>query len=412
MPLRYLHYIRIKMKITLLLASLVLGTGLVSPDPTFGMWNQGYNASESPVLSFAKMGHKVFASQQSGPLVYTSDGGRDWWFAGSESGDFPAILSIGQRLLAATYGKIMLSTDSGVTFQSITKGLPSANIRSLASNGGRLFAGTDKGVYRSEDSGNSWMAASNGLIHDSVTSLMVDGGALYAGSMDGFLSSTTDNGLSWQMIDTVEGVGQSVTTLAVCGRNMFAGTLRKVFRSSDSGKSWKAVYSVVRSYDRSVGGPMCIRGFATFGSSGIDVGTLEGIFRSTNSGDKWDNLGGTIDQVSGFAAFGNDEWAGTQSGIIWWSIGGITDEVPHLLSAPTLLQISPNPSTGRVQIQLASGESLRDVNVTNLLGQTVFHSEQAAAPSAVIDLSGLPTAVYYVTVSSVDGSVHGRVITQ
>jgi hypothetical protein len=73
-------------------------------------------------------------------------------------------------------------------------------------------------------------------------------------------------------------IGISIASIAVSGKNIYAGTSRGVFLSSDNGVSWKVVNTGLKS----------IRG-VDFVASGANIvaGTDAGTFLSTNSGASW-----------------------------------------------------------------------------------------------------------------------------
>jgi len=75
---------------------------------------------------------------------------------------------------------VLRSTDGGATWQSATRGLDNAWVRSFAfdpADPGVIFAGLQSGtppVYKSTDGGNSWRPAGRGLPVTNVLSLAVD----------------------------------------------------------------------------------------------------------------------------------------------------------------------------------------------------------------------------------------------
>jgi hypothetical protein len=91
------------------------------------------------------------------------------------------------------------------------------NITALAVNGSNIFAAVDwKGVYHSTNNGTSWNAVNSGLPTTSdITSLAVSGSSIFAGTTghgDGVFRST-DNGTSWTATNSGMCPNASVTTL-------------------------------------------------------------------------------------------------------------------------------------------------------------------------------------------------------
>lgn len=64
-----------------------------------------------------------------------------------------------------------------------------------------------------------------------------------------------------------------------------------------------------------------------------------------------------------------------------------------------LASIYPNPTTGMVAIK---GENLRQAEVVNMLGQQVF-SKHCKGNELHIDMTALPTGVYFVTITDEEG---------
>ena len=65
------------------------------------------------------------------------------------------------------------------------------------------------------------------------------------------------------------------------------------------------------------------------------------------------------------------------------------------LADNSLLSVSPNPTSGWLQISLPEGNTLEAVRVMDLAGKTVRNLElSAAAANTEIDLSGLPKGIY------------------
>lgn len=66
---------------------------------------------------------------------------------------------------------------------------------------------------------------------------------------------------------------------------------------------------------------------------------------------------------------------------------------------PSFATIHPNPSNNTLTI---TGESLRQIDITNMLGQRVA-THEAEGPQATIDISPLPTGIYFVSIIDEDG---------
>ena len=78
--------------------------------------------------------------------------------------------------------------------------------------------------------------------------------------------------------------------------------------------------------------------------------------------------------------------------------------VPENQDSNDWVTVHPNPTSGFVSVK---GENLRQAKVFNMLGEKVF-SVQGKDNELQIDMSSLPTGVYFVIVTDEDGqkSVH------
>ncbi len=77
---------------------------------------------------------------------------------------------------------------------------------------------------------------------------------------------------------------------------------------------------------------------------------------------------------------------------------------------PTLTEnsfsIFPNPTTGKLTID-AKGEIIKQIEMTNTLGQVVFHSTTA---TNTIDISGLSAGVYTLSLTTLNGTASQRIL--
>jgi photosystem II stability/assembly factor-like uncharacterized protein len=149
---------------------------------------------------------------------------------------------------------------------------------------GNLFAGPEwAGVYRSTDGGVSW--DSTGLISgQSVYALApLANGKIYAGavpldpSVDGGIYVSSDGGLTWDSLGLKDWGVYSV--LALKNSQLFLGTDRGVFRSSNGGNDWE-----VASVGLVAGNALSL---LAVDSSTVLVGTDFGLFRSPDNGTSW-----------------------------------------------------------------------------------------------------------------------------
>ncbi|MFN3871645.1 MAG: T9SS type A sorting domain-containing protein [Ignavibacterium sp.] len=198
-----------------------------------------------------------------------------------------------------------------------TNGPGAGNVRAIVNIGSNLFAGTEGGgVYLSTDNGTNWTAVNQGLTNLNVTSFAVSGTNLFAGTFDGVFL-TTNNGVNWTKVST--GITNPVIlSLAVNGSTIFAGANGVIpgypglFVSTDNGANWSIANSGLTN---NVVTSILING------SDVFAGTAGGVFISTNNGASWTavNSGLTNTSVYKLASNGNNIFAATNGGGVFLS---------------------------------------------------------------------------------------------
>ncbi|HKJ81319.1 MAG TPA: hypothetical protein VJ954_04800, partial [Ignavibacteriaceae bacterium] len=192
----------------------------------------------------------------SGGVFYSTDEGTEWkgptmHGEGYRWAEFSAIYSRGNNYVFAgdINGNVCVSTDGGKQLTLQTQIEQGATVTAFASISTSVFAATKPyesgvagGVYKSSDNGATWTAVNNGLptladTNTNVTSLAVIGSNLFAGTGHGVYLSR-DNGTNWTKVNN--GLTTSrIYSLAVKGNDLFAGTDNGVFLSNNNGTSWK-----------------------------------------------------------------------------------------------------------------------------------------------------------------------------
>lgn len=125
-------------------------------------------------------------------------------------------------------GLILRSTDRGLTFETASTGLPTAEVLSFNSievdpRDGAIYAAGGRAVYKSVDGGDSWQEANSGLEGLVVRRLALDGaqvGVVYAATVDRGVYRTVDGGASWAPTGTAALV---ITARGVVGAADFLG---------------------------------------------------------------------------------------------------------------------------------------------------------------------------------------------
>ena len=134
-------------------------------------------------------------------LFASTDRGKTW-HGGPVLGrtDFRRIRSNRELLIAATHREILISHNTGATWQ-VAKPSPSSNIRGIAvTSNGTIFLAAREGAFRSSDSGDSWQKMGNGLPELNLSSISYDpdSGVLRATNLsNGIVYRSHDDGRNW-----------------------------------------------------------------------------------------------------------------------------------------------------------------------------------------------------------------------
>lgn len=181
-----------------------------------------------------------------GSLEITSDLGKSWRPFAARFGDFPAgkLAAADNRIYLRTgpdldfsHENLVVSQDTGRTWNDASSGLPSDVLTATASLSVDIFAGSAVGVYRSVNGGEDWMPCNQGLgAAPSVSALAASGDTLFAATQqDQGVYVSADRGASWRPLrDTATGVSAPypLCLLSVPG-GLLAGTSRGLLMRYD-----------------------------------------------------------------------------------------------------------------------------------------------------------------------------------
>jgi photosystem II stability/assembly factor-like uncharacterized protein len=163
--------------------------------------------------------------------------------------------------------------------------------------------------------GHAQWVQTSGPSGGTITSIAVLGGDVFAGTASGVFRST-DGGASWSCVTT--GVqNASIQGLAVIDTDLFAATTTGVVRSTNKGVTW------TEADQGFTGNPTAL--FAV-GTDLFLVPEVNEVFRSSDFGATWDTIPTLTDSAAFcFAAMGGIYFAGTEvNGIVFSTDSGVT----------------------------------------------------------------------------------------
>lgn len=199
-----------------------------------------------------------------------------------------------QTVLIVVRNNLYRSSDGGVSWQRITKGLDYSSLfitdlELSQQNDGFAFLGTlGDGIYRSSDKGLTWQNTSKGLDELTIDHIIVSptSSKIVLASISDRLYLTQNSGDSWQQVfqskNPIEALGFSND-----GKLVIAANTKELLVSRDSGATWQAsdrsasglpLDSPIVAIEPMLGGPV--------GSMWLGTET-QGIFQTTDQSKTW-----------------------------------------------------------------------------------------------------------------------------
>ena len=257
--------------------------------------SRGLRGDTIKTIAIDPFNSNVLYAGASESLYKSFNGGETWEFIPE---DFPVdslvINPLNNHIIyAGTRGSgVLKSSDAGITWKSVNKGLLFKNVRNDALvinsvNPDTLYvavennAGEGKGVYKTINGGRSWNATNSGLFNlvRGIAIDPVDPEILYAGTLFNGIFKTVNGGKLWSKL-THSPHEQSITIEVdnINNNIIYNGTFGSgVFMSRDAGNSWKRINDQLTS--------RVIRDFKIdpVAPSTIYAGTTDGVFRFTHA---------------------------------------------------------------------------------------------------------------------------------
>lgn len=209
-------------------------------------------------------------------------------------------------------GFICSSSDSGTTWEIETTGLPSfVNIECLAVNGSDIYAGTynGQGIYLSTDLGENWNPINGNLPISSirVRALAISGNNIFAGTGRGIYISS-NNGDSWELKNTGLCFNLAVFAITLNNNSIFAATDCGLYLSTNNGNSWDSLNTGLP--DNTVFRSVAINENKIFASAEYSV------YTSTDNGNSWSKNSKVFSApIHSFEISGSNIFAVTDQGV-------------------------------------------------------------------------------------------------
>ncbi len=279
------------------------GESWIQPDysPSFSWISTGIN--EVIVCPNGTGGNNIFIGASGAGVQLSTDNGISWnsvntGLLGADGRVVNTLAAIpngtgGSNIFAgvqydgfSSSGGAFLSTNNGESWNAINTGLPTnPTVTSLLISGNNIFAVAGK-IYLSVNNGSNWNESNSGIPTNTAASCLAKNGVnLFAGTLNGHVFISTNNGANW--IESDNGIQVTyVNVIFSAGTNLYTGTATSLFLSTNNGTNWSETNTGLTN--------VYINTIITSpnGSGGLNLfaGTNNGVFISTNNGAGWNRV--------------------------------------------------------------------------------------------------------------------------
>ena len=159
---------------------------------------------------------------------------------GSGSSMLMAWDEAANALVTTFYSKVYATADHGVSWNSLAQPSSGITIWDMLPYGGSLYAGGYTGFYYKKDVATPWTVKNSGLRLQSCRMLKSFGDELFA-FFPGHIYRSADSGLSWKEVFAPSGIG-TIIDMEKYGDRIFLLTQNQTdnfFYSTDNGTSWQ-----------------------------------------------------------------------------------------------------------------------------------------------------------------------------
>lgn len=385
-------------------------------------WTQLPGKGTHQCLAICATDNALVAATQDSNVYRSTDQGVTWVHSSQgilDSLYTRTLYSDGNSIYLGAHEGGYVSNDGGRSWQKLDIGLPrSGNIYAFLRSGSTVFMVGDSGVFRSSDDGQSWQIKNVGVPpHSTVFSIAADDQYIYIGTNRQGILRTSDNGEHWTLSGTSSPLNAPIGGLwaangYVIGLDLGGGWVR----SMDHGDTWKlnpGRFVVV--------GPVSVAYCALREQRAVICGAEYGLIRSTDFGVKWEaSKFGPVCHVVSLCVSDGYLYAATPEAWIWrrplseiLPPAGVGEPVaPYALR---LNQNVPNPTAFTTEISYSlPNYTAVSLKLYDAMMQEVFtvidELQEAGEHHATLDVSGLPSGIYYYRLSTGTSSLTQRML--
>ncbi len=256
--------------------------GLYSSTDNGQSWNFGGFGLPPTLTCIYPDGDTLWCGSDRNGVFMSTNGGASWTARNYQltvlSMDHQCIAREGGRLMIGTYGGgTFFSSDRGASWVNRSNGLGDLVVSCATIVNGVCFAGTLSGLYRSVDFGANWTKCSTPLKLHAVEFVRAAHGDIYIGSDGAGVLRSSDNGLTWNVVDPAAGI--TPVCILDAGPELMVGYTLSKLRHSTDGTNWSLLSTL----------PFELNCYfaALDGSKAYCAVNGGGLFASTNDGTNW-----------------------------------------------------------------------------------------------------------------------------
>ena len=351
-------------------------------------------------------------------MTYKYDDVNDVWIylmqtngnGNNESAYKPQLKAYGDTIFQ-TYGKLLMTTDMGTTWDTILDGganwgaVPGAYM-DMEIVGNSLFMGTDQGPYVTTDMGINWSNMQTG--NQRTEALYYKNGELFYSQVQNDIYYSTDNGATFTSIHG--NLPNQVMDIKVAGGTIF------VVVNSYAGNTGNEIWHSDNRNGIWVQDTLFVDG--TLDGSSFDllecddkiiVTTRNGMYMTSDLGTTWDTINYNLQPANTWEAvdkypreFANDTLYAVSNDSIYKLYFPKTPVSVNESLINTNISVYPNPSQGVVNI--ISEENITEVNVFNMVGKQIFR-KIVNAKNANLNMGDLPKGMYVINATTQKGKL-------
>ncbi len=379
-------------------------------------WEESKNIglrSNTSVRELVSCGGTLFATSVAG-ISTSSDNGLTW--ISTEIIQAPiALYSNGSSVYAlirsmdsigrfgpSPYDSLIRTTDCGATWTTLKTDFKRLGIKYLAECNSVLYAASENEVYKSSDSGRSWSKETNIYFSKGIIAMTTEDTTIYFLG-DKYVNIGTNRGKAWEIIlHREEGYRRFYPiSMVVKDKRILLGSYNEGLYCIDTTRDGYGYRKIVKINDGKTAEQF--NRFIVSGSN-IFVATDNQIYKSTDDGKSWTIIDSLLPKykINTFIAHGSALYIARGTAGVWKYENILdvnSDENPESIQDSHIL-CYPNPTGNSLTID-PTGMSFNNAHsvryiLSNSIGEKVMEFEQNVQ-KCTVEFGELPNGVYSLT---------------